>query len=693
MAAIMGLVAVDLVSGHLPEGPQPLVRGGPVEDLSARQRAPGDTAATARRGIGDLGGTDPAVDLRTRGVHGSMRPEVPSGPKPTRGPLASPCNPLSSGACALPYPSNVWTESDDSSPTGIRVRITDDIMDPQFLGQLPASVHPSAIFDGKTGFSAAGPILFELDRAFDLRSLPPDGGDVVRVWDVTTGKRVPIHAERDHQAFANPDPGHVLRVWPVTRFEYRHLYLAVLTDGLQATDGSGYDPPAGVVEALSGQGSLGQRFRWVVKKLGDYGVDLSAVQSFTAFTVRVRGEVEAPMRLAVEAASKAPHPVKISATLPGLLPSVGSMVLGKVQLTDFRTDHDGHFAPEQTVPGEPIWADFILLLPASPRALPAPVVVYGHGITATKETGLPFGFVNAAQGWATIMIDQPNHGTRSARDGGNILGLPSPKNSARLVAIPAQSAVDTVSVIRAIQTSLADLDVLPLTLRPDMELGATGDGKPDLDPDRIIYQGTSMGGVLGTVPLAVAPDLDGGILHVGGVGIMHILVNSLVWDSIGFDNVLPTGGSGAEAAVAIAAIQFLIDPGDGINYADLWDTPWYGGSPRPVLHIYGLGDAIVPNYSTKRLSYLTGMPLLAPVREEIPGLEVTETFSNGNGLYQIPRAPGPAELAGFMAHLSFTDPRAVKIQSQWLREARESNTWHNRPGRIQTPLPLLNPPT
>ncbi|MCC7077679.1 MAG: hypothetical protein IT198_11185 [Acidimicrobiia bacterium] len=592
----------------------------------------------------------------------------------TRAPTAAApdaqCNPLRADACAMPYPSDTWSVPDPESPTGLRLSVGNEIMDAGFLAQLPPAVHPAAIFEGRTGFSAAGPVLFEVDRPIAATAVPADGGDIVAVWDLTSRTRVDVHAERDHQALDNPLPAHVVRVWPVTRFEYGHRYLAVLTRALAPRDGPAYEPSPGVSAALSGTGDLGTRFAPTVRKMRRLGVEPADVLSFTTFTVRTRAEVEAPLRTAIEATSQAPHPVRIDATLPGFLLGVGAIVLGEVQLTDFRTDHDGHFSPDRTMPGEQFWSKFILLLPASPRALPAPVVVYGHGITATKETGLAFGILNAGAGWATLMFDQPNHGPRAQHDGGDISDLPHPANAARLVAIPAQSAVDVVSIIRALQTSLADLDVLPFRFRPGLRLG-TGDARPDLDTDHIIYEGTSMGAVLGTVPLTVAPDIDAGLLQVGGVGIMHTLVNSLVWDAIGFDKVLPNGGTGADTAVAIAAIQFLIDHGDGVNYADSWDEPWDGGPPRPVLHIYGQGDAVVPNHATERLALLTGTPLLKPVRYPIPGLEVADGPQGGSGLLQIRQVPGP--LAGLLGHLTFIDPDAVALQRVWLRDALDGS--------------------
>ena len=56
------------------------------------------------------------------------------------------CNPTSVGTCALPFPSNYWSNEDANSPTGLRLSISDDVISQEILAELPV----------QDGFSPAG---------------------------------------------------------------------------------------------------------------------------------------------------------------------------------------------------------------------------------------------------------------------------------------------------------------------------------------------------------------------------------------------------------------------------------------------------------------------------------------------------------------------------------------------------------
>ena len=49
------------------------------------------------------------------------------------------------------------------------------------------------------------------------------------------------------------------------------------------------------------------------------------------------------------------------------------------------------------------------------------------------------------------------------------------------------------------------------------------DGRPDLDPSRIYYFGQSLGGMLGTILLAVEPHVRAGVINVAGGSFIELL--------------------------------------------------------------------------------------------------------------------------------------------------------------------------
>jgi hypothetical protein len=591
----------------------------------------------------------------------------------TPAPLA--CNPVRVQSCALPYPSDLFAVTDPASPTGIRLHVDDAILSPEVLAQIPPAMHPSAIFDGQDGFSAAGPILFELDAPPDPTTLPADGGDAVVVFDRTTGERVDVMAEFDTQALKAPTPGHVVRVWPRTRFEFGGKYVAALTTGLRRFDATAYERSAGFAAAVSGADpALGAHYRPIMSFLAARGLPAESVVSAVDFTVRSEASATEPLRRMAAKAYAAPHPVRELKVIGPILPGMGAIVTGQVQLTDFRGD-DGGIDWSPAAPGRPLWTDFILTIPAQARHTPAPVAIYGHGLTVSKETLLAVAFTNAKHGVATIAIDQPNHGKRAWTEGGPLRpdgGVASLANLPRLIAIVVQSSIDMVSVLRAVETSLADIDVVPWLPRKN-GAAVAADRRGDLDPSRIVYEGTSMGGVLGSAFSAIAPGLDGSLLQVGGVGIMHILTSSSVWDNIGLDQVMPEGATGAELAVAVAGIQHVMDPGDGINFAHFYRHPPPGLAARPVLLLYGAGDTIVPNFASEALTDIAGLPRFGPCFDPDTNFEVDCSPPlppgpiNGYGSRAEARPPSaPVGVWDFAAHLAFARPEPMRIFDAWL---------------------------
>ena len=571
-------------------------------------------------------------------------------PSPPPGPVS--CNPVRLVTCGMPYPSDAFAVVDASSPTGVHLEVGDAILPPDVLAQLPRSVWPSAIYNAKTGFSAAGPVLFEVDRAADPATLPDDGGETVVVFDATTGERVPVLAALDDDAANRTPRGYVVRAWPRTRFAFGHRYVAALTNGLRSVDGGRYAPSPGFAAAISGdpaRSPMAGTYAGVAAFLGARGIPASALVSAVSFTVRSEEEVTAPLLAMAAEAYRQDHPVRHLQIGPGVFPGIAATVTGQVRATDFRGP-EGNVAYRPGDTGTPEWLDFVMAVPESAAREPAPVALYGHGITAFKETYLAVAPFLAQDGVATIAVDQPNHGSRGAAEGGLLTDIMAPAHTPRMVGLVPQSSIDFVSLLKAVESSLAGLDVAPLNLLDPFR----GDGVPDLDTSRIFYAGTSMGGVLGAAFTAVAPHLDGAFLHVAGVGITHILTGSSVWKGLHFDHVAPENASGGVAAVAVAGIQQMVDVGDAVNFVHLWRQPPPTLTARPVLLLYGRTDAVVPNFASEALARMGG---LAPIDHDERRLP-----ADGYGSYLV-----DSPLQGDLAHMSFLLPDAMDVQTAWVR--------------------------
>lgn len=569
-------------------------------------------------------------------------------PPPVAAP-GHPCVAAATSSCALPFPSDELTVADASTATGRRIRIPEGILPAAGIDALGPGARLSDVEEGADGFSAVGPVYFEMDRSVDPASLPADGGDVLRVYDLTTGRAVPIRAELSPDSFRQGRPNTIVTAWPKVRWEPGHTFVARVHRGLT----SPFGPPARA--AGMDRSELLSPVRSELRRLeGDHWDD---TLSATRFTVRSESNATERFDAMVAAARAADHPVRnLEVVPPFLVADASAMVRGEVLLSDFR-DAAGVARPQYGP--TPTWEPFMMVLPKTPAsAAGAPVVVYGHGLLASKETMLAVASTNATRGLATIGVDVPNHGDRGD-EGGSLLDITTPQTLGRLVSMPLQGEVDTVSLVRAVRDHMGRLD---LTTAGSTTPGP--DGAPDLDTSRILYEGTSMGGVLGASSITAIEGLKGAFLQVPGSGIADILFHSMLWPV--FMGVVPAGLSAGDAAAMEGAATLLLDPAENSNVLDRVRR-----SNLPLFIQYGVGDGVVPNVMTDRLMALAGLPL---VGEElaVPGVPVARTGSDaipadGRGAVQVLTPQGSNWTKPFLAHLSFVlQGRAIEVLDAWL---------------------------
>lgn len=560
------------------------------------------------------------------------------------------CSVSSMRSCALPFPSDEFTVADPSTATGRRVNLPADLLPAALVDALGPGATPSAASRGADGFSVLTPVMFELDRAVDPASIPADGGDVVAVFDERTGERVPIRVEVPAEAVRHGAPETIVVAWPTVRYEFGHSYVARLTDGARARVGELERAPRLADRTLPATEALATS---MAKVEGDRWSEVLVATRFT-----VRSETNAAHELdAMNAAVRAvDHPVRnLRVDLPLLVPGASAVVVGEVSITDFR---DEHGTARVANGGTARWVPFTLVLPETPAGPDgAPVVIYGHGLLAAKETMLFTAATNAAAGMATIGIDVPNHGDRQDGNGGYLLQLNNPRDFGRLASMPLQGVVDHVSLLMAVQHHLGDVQ---LTL-PDLP-GRVGAPAPRLDVERVYYEGTSMGGVLGAAFTALAPELDGSFLQVAGTGIADTIFHSLLW--VLFMGIVPSGASTGDAYALMGAATLLTDPADNVNVLERIRT-----NGTPTFLAYGVGDGVVPNYISDRMIAMLDLPL---VGDEIATVGVPHRRAgdsipaDGSGFAQVWPDAAPDTMS-FLAHLVFVQHASVDLLAEWLQ--------------------------
>ncbi len=218
-------------------------------------------------------------------------------------------------------------------------------------------------------------------------------------------------------------------------------------------------------------------------------------------------------------------------TFPG---AVGSIAFGKYHSPDYEVHPLQYIPPVGTRSGRPVVQGtndiyFNLLLPSGPKPTNGwPVAIFAHGINGSKDVNpLSVASSMAKYGIATIAINNVGHGfgplstlsisrTDGApttflaggrgidQDGNNKIGATEGLAAARPRAAAffsdgyRQTAADLMQLVRVIEVGM-DID---------------GDGQRDLDASRIYFFSQSLGGGIGTLFLAVEPDVRAGVLTV-----------------------------------------------------------------------------------------------------------------------------------------------------------------------------------
>jgi hypothetical protein len=557
-------------------------------------------------------------------------------------------------SCLLPYPSDRWIVEDPSTPTGVRLDVPADVLPPKIAAQLGPGGTIADVFGGADGFSPLTPIVFELPEPVDPATLPTDGGGAFGVFDVTTGERLPVRVEISPDANRLGAGDRIVMAWPVTRFGAGHRVVAVLTDALRARGGSPLPRAAGLDPSAAGSPAAAARTARLAADVervapGWWGRAVSVTGFVVRSLVGITGDVDA-MAAVVRSQD---HPVRGLAIGPSLIGGAAA-VTGQVQVTDFR-DENGVIPRGDAIVGTPHWVDFLMVLPARPAsAAGAPIAIYGHGILASKETMLAVSGTNAAKGIATVGIDVPNHGSRQD-EGGFLLDLTTPRRFPRLTSMALQAELDELSLLEAVRHHFGRIDLMPWNLLT----GSRPDGVPELDPSRVLYEGTSMGGFL---------ELLGGFLQVPGSGIIDTLYHSLIW--LLFTSVMPAGVSPGDAQALVGAVGMLLDRADNTH---LLDRIRRAGTPLWVA--YSADDGIVPNTSTDRMLSILGLPIEGPTSAAVPAgiVRVSSMPADGTGATQTPTG----YLAGnwakpLLTHVAFADPVPMAALRTWLDQRLES---------------------
>jgi len=574
-----------------------------------------------------------------------------------------PCLPLA-GHCLAPMPSNLLTRPDPSTPTGLRVDLTEAHFSEGVFEYAARFLDP-AILNMADGFSPAGEIVIPLTAPPAAGQLPVDLEDSVRpdglvqLLDTASGERVPFHARVEPDGRPRPETRFFLILIPARPLALCTPHIVVLRKGILGRDGAPVPAYAGFEELLGDAprdapdpAGLRERFRGLAGFLEErMGVPRDELLLAFDFTTRSAQSLYGPMlhlRDATDlwAARNPPEPAAFSVREGGVYPSQACEVHGRFATPSFRTPA----APKRVTydeAGRPRLqgteeVDFLLQMPRIPAGQQAPVVVFGHGLWVFKETVLQVAENLLAAGFAVISIDAACHGSRIPDDGfiADLFHLESVQEA---VSCLVQTVADELTLAHMVRGSLADLDLLPRTAR-----GAGGDGVPDLDTARIYYVGQSMGTVIGLTFTALSPDVAAAVLNVPGSGIVSIVTNGELTEPWVGRPFIPEGTDPLDAHLLYLSGQMFLDYLDPINFAPrVCHAPLPGsGRAKQVLLQQSQNDGLIPNWVTDIMARALDIPVVQPEVYRPCGLRVVPSPAHGSGVFQYEFTE-----VGYLAHL------------------------------------------
>ncbi|HEY8039691.1 MAG TPA: hypothetical protein VIF15_07850 [Polyangiaceae bacterium] len=571
-----------------------------------------------------------------------------------------------------PYPSNRYATADPTTRTGLRVAIDASTTGDPLVAQLGSTV---ATLDQLDGFSTLGGVITSFTDDLDPASFarPPEAyqaaGAPMALVDVDPASPESGRAWGlvPRYLSSNDDPDattadYTLIAEPATPLRPKTRYAFVLTDSIRTTAGDALVPTADTRALLTGsaEGDYGASVRAALPVVkAATGIDPSHVTLATVFTTETVHDV-----LVAGAAARrvAPAPALLDTLVVNETGGGGG---------DNRVRFAGHFpAPEYRAPkpdgkwqvgadGKPAVQstaslEFFLAFSDATTSGPRPVAIFQHGLGSDKDSTWGTADRLKSLNVAVIGIDAPEHGSRATppyppgktdlvKASLDFFGIDA-NDKTFDVAVPRdnfrQMALDQLEMLRFVQ-ALGSLDVLPV--------GAP-DGKPDIDPTRVIYLGHSFGSVMAATFNAIAPEVRATVWNVGGAGLAMLFEDSGLF-SLLTRSLEPPGTPKGQLARFFATIQGIIDPGDAANYAPYVTLEGLPGvadwEPKDVLIEEVKDDNIVPNSSTERLARAAGLAQVQPVAVPIGGLASIPAPASANladgatgGVFQFAMADG-----------------------------------------------------
>ena len=543
--------------------------------------------------------------------------------------------------CMLPFPSGAFLDADETRDTGYSLSI-----DGEAIPDTRSSVSDNmVILDRLDGFSPSTQIFTAFDEVpnitgmatqFDIGISTMDGHSSI-LLNLDTGEKVHHWIELD--ARAQEDEETIIFLRTIEGLDHNTPY-AVGFRNLVDEQGTSIVPSDGFKALRDGyetdsDGIEGQRepYEEVFNKLEDAGFERSSLQSAWWFHTASTKSILEDILIMRDDAEQRLGGDGIGCQITEVEEDFGNdgtslrLIRGTITTPHYMENEFARSPLMRGPGGDPEFVenreiDFTMLIPKSlaENNTSGPLTVFGHGLFGDGDS-YAMNARSVANEYQTVVIATDFKGWSSDGDlDAMTFALMDLKEFQYQQERQMQAVVNHISMVRTITGICSDIEHFK------------HNGTNMIDVETVNYIGISLGGLRGPSLLAFVPELDWGVLWVGGTSFTHQVERSTHYGSdehpgqffelLSSDVSLP---SRLDRAVCIALLQSIWDSTDGETYLPFRETGYDDVlEPFDMFYLTSMMDAQVTTLSADRAVRTGNVPVVNGSAYHPFGVDVVE---------------------------------------------------------------------